>query len=400
MKILQICNKPPYPPQDGGAIGMHNVTQGFIDSGNDVKLVSVNTPKHFIDISNLPSHYRESTHIEFGYINTDLKAWDAFSNLLFSNRSYNIVRFEDADFEKLLVKVLQEQEFDIVQIESIFLNYYVSTIRKYSKAKIVLRSPNVEFMIWERMAKEEGNSLKSYYLKILAARIKKEELAALNKFDALYTVTQNDLDLYRKFGCSIPMEFIPTGIDVSKDLSFDNQEIEYPSIFHIGALDWMPNREGLLWFLKNVWPNLNRQYPDLKFYIAGRGDATWFDSQKYPNVVLLGEIDDAAHFIKSKAIMVVPLFSGSGMRVKIIEGMTFGKAIVSTSIGVEGIIHQHKRDILIANDTADFQQMIELLITDKQKFDAISLAAQNTVNANYGHKALTKKLMDFLESII
>jgi len=399
MKILQICNKPPYPPQDGGAIGMNNVTQGLIDAGHQVKVFSVNTPKHFVDIKDLPKDYIDSTQIEFGYIDTDIKALEALSNLALSKRSYNIVRFEDAKFEEQLIKILKNQEFDIVQIESIFLNYYIDCIRENSKAKIVLRAPNVEFMIWERLAQEEKNSVKKQYLKILAKRIKKEELEAIHNFDALYTVTQNDMDIFKSLGGTIPMEFIPTGVDVSKDLSVDRSEIEFPSLFHIGALDWMPNQEGLIWFLEQVWPKINMHYPEVKFYIAGRGDASWFDASRYINVVLLGEIDDAASFIKSKAIMIVPLFSGSGMRVKIIEGMTLGKAIVSTSIGVEGIIHQHNKDILIADNAKNFVSAIESLLSNRNSFDEICTAAQSTMNKHYGNTVLTEKLIHFLEKI-
>ena len=399
MKILQICNKPPFPPQDGGAIGMHNVTQGLIDSGHQVKVLSVNTPKHFVNINNLPDTYRDDTHIEYGFIDTDLRIKDAFINLVFSKRSYNISRFKSSSFENLLIKVLLKQEFDIVQIESVFLNHYIDIIRKFSKAKIVLRAPNVEHMIWERMANEEVNIFKKFYLKVLSNRLKREEVASLNRFDAIYTVTKNDLELFRKLGCIVPMEFIPTGIDVTKNLDYKSNEIEYPSLFHIGALDWMPNQEGLIWFLRNVWNDLNKKYPDIRFYIAGRGDAAWFNSKDYPNVKLLGEIEDAASFIKSKAIMVVPLFSGSGMRVKIIEGMTLGKAIVSTSIGVEGIIHNHNSDILIANNPNDFTQALSLLIDDKMKYEGVCISAQRTIELNYSNKVLTDKLITFLKSI-
>lgn len=399
MKILQICNKPPFPPQDGGSIGMHNVTQGLLDLGHQVKVFAVNTSKHFVDINQLPKDYIENTQLEFGFIDTNIKAFDALSNLLFSNRSYNITRFENKDFEKKLIAILKKETFDIVQIESVFLNYYIDSIRANSDAKVVLRAPNVEYVIWERMAKEETNPLKKQYLSILAQRLKKEELACINRFDAIYTVTQNDLDIFKLNGCIVPMEFVPTGIDVTKDLSIDSETIEYPSIFHIGALDWMPNQEGLIWFLENVWTELRTDFPDLKFYIAGRGDASWFNAAKYPNVVLLGEIDDAAQFIKSKAIMIVPLFSGSGMRVKIIEGMSLGKAIVSTSIGIEGIKHVDKENVLLANEAEEYKNAIVSLLDDKSYFESVCKNARQSAEINYGNNALTNKLITFLEEV-
>ena len=137
----------------------------------------------------------------------------------------------------------------------------------------------------------------------------------------------------------------------------------------------------------------------MKFYIAGRGDASWLQKEKINNIEILGEIKDAAAFIKSKAVMIVPLFSGSGMRVKIIEGMYLGKAIVSTSIGVEGIIHKNGEDILIADNPEDFIAQLSALIIDKSKFISICNNAVTNVSINYNNKLLTEKMIDFLKSL-
>ena len=402
MRILQICNKPPYPPYDGGSIGMHNLTQSFLDAGYKVKVLSINTPKHKVELNSLPNDYREQTGIEFGFIDTDVRAKDALFNLIFSRRSYNIVRFEDKDFAELIMKTLKENEFDIVMLESVFLNYYVPVIRKFSKAKIVLRAPNVEYKIWERMAEEEKNPVKKYYLKLLAKRLKKEELASYQKFDAICTVSANDLQQIKAHGYQKPIEFIPIGLDVTKKQRIIEKQVpEYPSLFHIGALDWRPNQEGLSWFLDFVWSKLSKQFPKMKFYIAGRGDASWLDISKYNHqLVFLGEIDDAAAFIQSKAIMVVPLFSGSGMRVKIIEGMMMGKAIVSTTIGVEGIMARHEHDILIGDTPHDFIEHLSRLVSDKDFFEKISAQAKATALENYNHEKLTSKLKAFLDTLV
>jgi glycosyltransferase involved in cell wall biosynthesis len=400
MKIVQICLKPPYPPKDGGSIAMNNITQGLIAAGHQVQVISVNTPKHFVDINSLPAWYREQTNIKFGFIDTEVKIFAALQNLLFSNRSYNLSRFEDKDFEQLIIDSLKETDYDIVLLESVFLKSYVPVIRAYSKAKVVLRAHNVEFMIWERMAEQERAFLRKQYLKILAKRFKREEQQCLNSFDAICAITENDKKIYQNLGCTIPIEVIPSGPDVHKMTdAVDNSALEYPSVFHIGALDWLPNREGLTWFLDNVWNTISKEFPELKFYIAGRGDASWLDASKYTNVVFLGEITDAADFIMSKAIMVVPLFSGSGMRIKIIEGMMLGKAIVSTGIGVEGINAENGYDILLADTATEFSNHLRHLVMDKDLFDRIAQNAQIKAQTHYSHKVLTNKLSRFLDSI-
>ncbi len=400
LRILQICNKPPFPPKDGGAIGMHNVSQGFIDSGFDLHILSVNSNKHFVDIDTLPQSYIDNTNFNAVEVDLNIKVFSAFANLVFSKRSYNIERFYNKEFGDKLTEILENKEFDIIQIESIFLKDYIPTIRKYSKAKLVLRAPNVEFVIWNRLAQIEKSFLRRFYLNILAKRLKKEELIAFDKVDAIYTVTENDIKLIKSLGIKKPIEFIPTGVDVTKDLSIEGVNTEYPSIFHMGALDWLPNQEAVKWLLDNVWPSIYKEFPKLKFYIAGRRPPQWLKDLRIDGVEVVGEVDDAAAFIKSKAIMPVPLFSGSGMRVKIIEGMMLKKAIVSTTIGIEGIIHKDGKDVLIANTPQEFIDSIRKLIWKEDFYKSICFNARENAKRNYSNKVLAEKLNSFISSIL
>lgn len=399
MRILQICNKPPYPPQDGGAIGINNVTQGLIEAGHSVKLIAVNPPKHHVNLNELPAEYINNTGIELVFVDTDVKPVDALLNLL-TRKSYHIERFISSDFNKKLTDILQHGTFDIIQIESIFLMGYLETLRKYSTAKVVLRAPNIEFRIWECMTSQAKNPLKKAYLAILTRRLRKWELEQINRADAVYTVTVNDMDFFKEQGCIKPITYIPTGIDMTKKAGLDFSIVEFPSLFHIGALDWLPNQEALQWFLKNVWEKIHSQFPDLKFYIAGRNTPQWIFNLKMPNVVVLGEVEDAGNFIASKSVMLVPLMSGSGMRVKIIEGMMLGKTIISTAIGIEGIIHKNNENVLIANTPEEFYKAIVLCVNDRTFCETIGLNAYFNAKVNYDNEVLTQKLVSFFTGLL
>ncbi len=117
-------------------------------------------------------------------------------------------------------------------------------------------------------------------------------------------------------------------------------------------------RKALNGFSKTVWLKVQQKNPNLKLYLAGRNMPQWLLDYKMQNVVIVGEVADSQQFINSKSIMLVPLFSGGGMRVKIIEGMAYGKTIISTAIGAEGIVYEHKKDILIANNENEFADAI------------------------------------------
>ena len=175
---------------------------------------------------------------------------------------------------------------------------------------------------------------------------------------------------------------------------------EFPSVFHIGALDWSPNQEGLDWFIKRIWPRLNKKYPKLKFYIAGRNAPGYIRNINKPNVVFLGEVDDAYQFMAGKSIMIVPLLSGSGMRIKIIEGMALSKSIVSTSIGAEGIGVTHDQNIIIADDPEYFAEGIERLLNNFDKFEALGSDARAFVDENYDNLSISKSLLGFYKELI
>jgi hypothetical protein len=163
MRILQICNKPPFPAVDGGAIAMNNVTQGLINKGCSVHVLTITTPKHNININELPKDYVEKTNFQSVYIDTSIKLKDAFINL-FSNRSYNIDRFISLEFTKVLSYTLRENEFDFIIIESLFSTPYISTIKELSKGKVILRAHNVEHRIWERISVNTSKFTKGIYI--------------------------------------------------------------------------------------------------------------------------------------------------------------------------------------------------------------------------------------------
>ncbi len=398
MNILQICNKVPFPPKDGGCIAMNNLTQGLTDEGHIVKVLSVNTLKHFIDIQKLPPDYRSKTNIEAVFIDTEIKIADAFLNL-FTNRSYNIERFYSKVFENKLVAILKSERFDIVQLEGLYVSMYVDIIRKYSRAKIVLRAHNIEYEIWERAALLAKNPIKRAYLNLLTKRLKHYEISALHTFDAVASITKKDEKHYKDAGFVKAIETFPFGIDLKKSFENNSNNEEFPSIFHIGAMDWQPNIEGVNWFLNNVWGKLHLKHPDLKFYLAGRNMSAELKQLKMPNVIINGEVENAGEFIQSKGIMIVPLLSGGGMRVKIIEGMALGKTIVTTSIGAEGIDYENNINCIQADDADEFAEAVSKCISDKKFYNEIGKNAKILALKQYNNADICKRLIKFYKSL-
>ena len=378
---------------------MNALIEGLADAGHRVKVLAINSNKYGVNVHDIPAEYRKKTNIETVYINLAIKPVDAFLNL-FTGKSYHVERFISRNFEKKLTGILQQDDYDIVQFETLFMTPYIPVIRKHSKARIVLRSHNIEHLIWKRVAGITKNPLKKRYLNHLWKTLKNYELGHLNDYDGIVTITKNDGDFFRKNNCHIPLTDIPFGIRLEKFYREKDIPTEFPSLFHIGAMNWIPNIEGVKWFLDNVWPRVNQTYPELKFYLAGREMPDWLTHLNMKNVEVLGEVDDALDFIQSKAIEIVPLFSGSGIRIKIIEGMAMGKAVVSTSIGAEGIDVENGRNIMLADDPDAFFEAVKQCVDNKEFCDSLGTNAKVLIRHDHDNQKLIRKLESFYQSIL
>ena len=359
MKILQVCKKFPFPVRDGEVIAVTSLGKSFRKLGAEVTLLAMNTSKHRVDISTLPKNFTDIyKKIIDVPINNDITVLGAIKNL-FEKESYHVTRFIKKKYENALIKLLQSEDFDIVQIETIFLTQYIPIIRQYSKAKIVLRTHNVEHEIWKRFAEVTDFPPRRWYLNYLNKKLRRFELENLSKCDLLLAITERDLRIFRLLGYRGKAMAIPVGLDKQEYKRPTTESKKNLSVGFIGSLDWMPNQEGLKWFLDNVWNNNNK---DIILHIAGRNAPDWLRQIKQKNVVFHGEVEDAREFMLLHTISLVPLFSGSGIRIKILEAMMLGRTVITTTMGLEGIHAVDGEDVLIANTPYDFQAKLELCL--------------------------------------
>ncbi|MBK8392334.1 MAG: glycosyltransferase [Saprospiraceae bacterium] len=391
MKILQLCKKFPFPLKDGESIAVTYLTRALVDLGCEVTLLSMNTSKHYLDVNELPADFNHYKQIYTVDVDNRLKVGDAFANL-FSDKSYHVSRFESKEFAEKLIETLQSDDFDVVQLETLYLSPYIDLIKQHSDAIVTMRSHNIEFEIWERISQGTGFLPKKLYLNHLTKKLKKYELEKLNDYDYLLAISQRDLDQFKKLGYKNGAMATPIGLQL--DNYKINQQTVNKSICFIGAMDWIPNAEGFNWFLEKVWPLVHKANPEAQFHVAGRNTPPDLLALKSDNVFIHGEVDDAIEFIGNHDLMVVPLFSGSGMRVKIIEAMALEKCIVSTSLGAEGINVTDGANISLADDAETFAAQILALIDDHDKRKQIGENARRFVMEYYDQKHIALALVE------
>ena len=375
---------------------MNSIITGLLETGHQVKILAVNSEKYNVKESDIPEEYKKKTGIELIDVDLTVKPLNAFLNL-FTRKSYHAERFISEDFKKRLAEVLKKEQFDVVQLEVLFMAPYVETIRAHSKAMIVLRAHNVEHKIWERIAKDTKSPLKRWYINHLAKTLKEFELNALETVDGVAAITRKDAALFRKY-CSKPVIDIPFG--VYPEQFKPKYEIEgKPRFYHIGSMSWMPNEEGIRWFVDEVLPKTVEKVPDFIYHLAGRSMPEWLTTMKNPHVDVIGEVPDAKEFVTNHDVAIVPLLSGSGIRIKIIESMALGKTVITTRVGAEGILYDEEVNIIIAENKAKMVEAIRSLNENPETAVRIGQAARKLVEETYDNRKIIARLLMFYEQI-
>ena len=391
-----LCNKSPYPPSEGGPMAMNSIVNGLYEAGHKIKILAVNSEKYHIKEKDIPKSYKDKTGIELVDVDLRINIKEAFKNL-FTDKSYHVERFISEAFRQKLIEILKKDKYDIVQLEMIYMAPYIETIRANSDALIVLRAHNVEHLIWDRIAKKTSFLPKKWYLNHLVRTLKEYELNAINKVDGIAAITYRDAAFFRG-ETAVPVIDIPFG--VNPDDFTPNYEVkENPTLYHIGSMNWMPNEEGIKWFLKNVWDRLHERMPELKLNLAGRHMPKWLMNLKKDNVTVLGEVSSAQEFIRDNGIAIVPLLSGSGIRIKIIESMAMGKTVITTMIGAEGIQYSEYNNIIIADNPTKIVETICRIMKDPEEIQRIGRNARKLIEDVYDNKKIIDRLLIFYDEI-
>lgn len=394
MKILQLCTKVPVPAKDGGSLAIVAFIDLLLHGNNFVTILAANTPKHKVTIPD-PT---ERVSIYAVDVNTSLSPAALIINLCFSSMPYQVSRFQSIAFENKLKELLIRENYDIVQLEGPHMGIYLTLIRKYSSAKVILRAHNVEHLLWKEIARD-SRWLKKVYLQLMSQRFRKFETALFQNVDGIIPITEYDRGFLSSFSLPEKISVIPFYLApenyIPKSSCWEN------SIFYIGALDWIPNQKGLLWFMEKVWPKIKANSPEITFHVAGRNAPRWLKSVfSSENVYFYGETNDASDFMNRFRLMVSPVFSGSGVRVKILEGMALKKPIITTSKGAEGLNVTPGKELIIADEPETFYAGIVELLNNKQKQDSLGEKGRAFISKEFDKLALANKVEEFYRVVL
>ena len=432
MKILVVGNRVPWPLHDGGAIATYGMLRSLAENGAEVDFFSFNTKKHFAE-NTIIEKYFGFCKVHLVSLDASVKPLKALWNLLFGG-SYHMERYDNLEAAVELYDLIQSSNYDCVMAEGLYSMPIALRVMKQLSFKAdglgsneihenrsesvqkkpikwVYRSHNLEYQIWERLAISEQQPLKRWYLALQSKRLKRYEINAWCQMDAIVPIVETDSNVIRATvseihknnqlnrGYSVAnqpqIHVYQPGIAIESPFAFVHRPL---SIFHIGSMEWQANEQGVMWFLKKVWPRVLSAQPNVKFHLAGKGlsktDPRFFQT----GIVNHGEVDDAEVFMQSRGIMIVPIQAGSGIRIKSLEAMALGVPVVSTSIGAQGLTVESGTQMIIADDPAGFADGIMQLLLNPAASQAMTQQARAYVEQHHNLKRNTAELLGFLQS--
>jgi sugar transferase (PEP-CTERM/EpsH1 system associated) len=316
---------------------------------------------------------------------------------IFSSEPYAIRKYCRPQVIHELRKLAANRDFDVIVCDFLVAAGAIPWDIPIPK---VLFTHNVEALIWKRHYEVARNPL----WKLLSWRewqtMSRAERVYLQKADHVLAVSQTDRDFFAATVPTSKLTVIPTGVDIDYFQPLNN-EIENTLVF-TGSMDWLPNEDGIFYFVQEILPKISRQIPDVKLQVVGRKPSQRLQalaSEHSNRVHLTGWVDDIRPYLGQGAVCVVPLRIGSGTRLKIFEAMAMAKAVVSTTIGAEGLPVHHGQDLMLADSPDDFAQSVVQLLQHATTRRSLGLAARELVESKYSWASVAREFAAALASV-
>ncbi len=393
-KIIVLCNKSPFPNIDGGTAATKSLIDGLLQAGYAIHALIFDTYKHPLKPELLfPEWENKAFSFDPISVDTHIDISKLLKNLLFEKESLHISRVQLPEVSKQIIKACEKFEPDFLVLDGLFAMAQIPAL-SHLNIPMVYRAHNVESEIWEKLARE-SKPAKKFYLSIMAKRLKNFEKKLALYPTMVWAISPNTADFFR--GLKLAVELIYPSVQLP-----ENERIRsFPknghfSLFHIGAMNWQPNLEAVDYFVHAFLPELSRHFPHAVFYAGGRH----FPMNRYEvsaHFKVVGEVPSYADFVKDKDLLVVPLKSGSGIRMKIVETMALGIPVLSTRAGMDGIPAIEGQHFLPFSNPSDFLEAIARLHEEPELYGNLAKAAKDLVATHFALHEQSKQMKEALD---
>lgn len=311
-------------------------------------------------------------------------------------RPYAVTKFTASRVRRLLAEWLNDRKFEVAVCD------FLSASMNFPRAlaiPVVLFQHNVESLLWNRQVQWESNWLTKIAFRFEAVKMERYERRTLSRFHHVIAVSIQDRQEMMALTDASKISVVPTGVDLERYHNWGSAVGTDPLVVFTGSMDWEANIDGIEYFCRDVWPLVRRRVPEARFRIVGRNPHDRIRKLASESIEVTGTVPSVIPHLAEAAVIVVPLRAGGGTRLKIYEAMAMGKAVVSTSIGAEGLEVVHGRDILLADDAPSFSQCVIHLLNDPKKRRQYGIAATRQVQ-QFDWRKVTDQFESILDKLV
>lgn len=400
MRILWLKTELLHPVDKGGKIRTYNmlkelkrdhyITYLALDDGSADLAAREQAREYCHELVCVPHNQREKFSKGF------------YAELLFNlacRFPYAIKKYESPSMRREIFERANSRTFDVVISD--FLAPAINVPRDLSCPSILFQH-NVEATIWKRHFEVQGNPVKKIYLQQQWRKMQKFEKEMCSRFDSVIAVSTEDADQMRKeYSVSAVFE-VPTGVDTDFFTPSGEEVVEPHNVVFTGSMDWLPNEDAICYYTDQILPIIRRSLPDVTLTVVGRNPYLGLVElgRKDTSIVVTGRVEDVRPYIERAAVYVVPLRIGAGTRLKIFEAMAMEKAIVSTSVGAEGLPVTDGRELVIADTPETFAAAVIDLLMNPPLAKKMGQQAGQVVRERFGWNGVAKRFAEICEATI
>jgi glycosyltransferase involved in cell wall biosynthesis len=385
MRFLFVAPKIPWPATDGGRIAIYELVRHMTARGHQAAFLGFGSPQA---ADELCAHAGLLWAKAIPH-DTTTNPVSALGNL-FSPLPYTASKYKSSAMSDAIRSALQEELFDLVQLENTHMAHYLGLVQRNNKPA-VLRLHNVESLLAERYARTVPPPL-SWYVALQFRRMRWFEARACEQASLCLAITEEDAGRIRRMAPNAQVAVSPAGVDLER-FSPKLMSEEPGTVVYVGALNWPPNADSVRWFRTEIWPRILKEEPNARWIVVGKDPPS--DIVRWPeedrSITVTGFVEDVRPDLNRASVVVVPLRSGGGMRLKILEAMASGKAVVSTPLGAEGIPARNGEEILLAPPDRTFAVEVVRLLRQGAERKRIGKAARAWVE-RYGWNRVAEAL--------
>jgi glycosyltransferase involved in cell wall biosynthesis len=378
MNILIISSALPYPLIDGGRKGVFFPIKGLAERGHRVHLACL-AGQPDPDAVRVLSQYCSLDVVVAPHTPTPGGAFRS----LFSATPYDLSRYHRVELMEKLRRKVSGGGFDLVQAEGAHETWYAVTLKKEYGIPTVIRIHSLQHMNILRLAASFGNPAANLFLKFDGVKARRYEARECQKVDANLTVSDTDARILQGLNPSIRCVTVPAGVNL-EDFVPSGVPPDPGTVLWMGSLSWAPNRDSFWWFYRSIVPHLVKLLPGVRIKIVGSGAARDILAVRHPNVEIVGFVSDVRHALQSAQVCVVPLQAGSGIRIKMLEMFAMNKAVVSTSVGCEGLGVKDGTHLLVGDTPEEFARHVVTLLANPELCATLGGNGRAHVLRSYG----------------